>query len=390
MIKQPKSDKIWFLQMLRGIAALIVVYAHMWELFWRDNVTATTISYSSPIEGAPFLPHLKLTTWLYDYHINFGAIGVALFFLVSGFVIPISLEKMGSAKFLFRRIFRLYPVYIVGLFITFLTLAVSARMNDIPFNFTIIDYLKNATLFRDWFWVLSIDNVNWTLENEVKFYILCAFLYWISGLRSIKSISITTGSLFIFTYIATNVMPLFLNNSMYGIYRFSYILSNATVFLTYMFIGTCFFNLFKGYWSKKEFSSMIVCLYALFILNSHYVFPTGSKEYLVNYTLILIIFSVVYYLRERIKYSSILNFFADISYPMYIIHGVVGYALLSFLYKYQPYPYLVLLEVFLIVIGLSYLLHRLIELPFNEIGHKLSSGTKRIKNPAVEEKQVTI
>lgn len=386
MINRANNDKIWFLQMLRGIAALIVVYAHMWELFWRDNITAATISYSAPIGVAPFLPHLKLTTWLYTYHINFGAIGVALFFLVSGFVIPISLEKMGSAKFLLRRIFRLYPVYIVGLLITFLVLAASARMNNTQFNFTIIDYLKNVTLFRDWFWVPSIDNVNWTLENEIKFYILCAFLYWVSNLRSIKTVSITTGALFIFTYIATNVMPLFLNNSMYGIYRFCYILSNATVFLTFMFIGTCFFNLFKGYWSKKEFISMVVYLYTLFLLNSHYVFPS-LKEYPVNYTLILIVFSLVYYLRDRIKYSSILNFFAEISYPMYIIHGVVGYALLSYLYKIQPYPYLVLIEVMVLVIGASYLLHRFVEVPFNKVGQRMT-GTKNKKS--AEKQQITI
>ena len=49
-------------------------------------------------------------------YFNIGAFGVGIFFLVSGFVIPISLKSAKNpVTFMVRRCFRLYPVIVLVL-----------------------------------------------------------------------------------------------------------------------------------------------------------------------------------------------------------------------------------------------------------------------------------
>lgn len=376
-----KTEKIWFAHLLRGIACLIVVYAHLGEMFWRSNQLSSQISFSRPVNIDHHLPHLYLTDWLYKYHFNFGSFGVGLFFLVSGFVIPISIEKLKSGKFIFRRIFRIYPTYFVGLSLTFLVLFMSAKFSNIDFIYTIKDFFKNASLFRDWFWVASIDNVNWTLENEIKFYLLCAFLAWISNLRNPKTLTITIGILSVISYSVSGTLDFLISNNLMPLYKMFFIISNSTPFLTFMFIGTCIYNLYKQYWDKRTFFSVVIFLFIAFSFNTNNAFGKLSLiGFLVNYSLALIVFYSLFLLKDKIQRNRVLDFFANISYPMYIIHGVSGYALISFLYQYQPYPYLVLLEVLVIITIFSYALHVLIENPSNKIGYRLSQTKIKVYN----------
>src|SRR5260370_12619806 len=88
---KPASRLAW-LDALRGFAALCVVFDH-----------ATTLVVT-PV-------HSFLYQWL-----NFGQYGVFVFFLVSGYIIPASLERKGSIRgFWISRGFRLYPLYVLAI-----------------------------------------------------------------------------------------------------------------------------------------------------------------------------------------------------------------------------------------------------------------------------------
>lgn len=362
------EDKIWFLHLLRGVAALIVVYTHWGEMFWRTNELCASISYSPATHIIKKPIHLYLTDWLYNLNFNFGSFGVSLFFLVSGFVIPISIEKMGSGKFLFRRIFRLYPVYAIGLLFTCLILYISSSINSIEFAVTVSQYFKNFSMFRDWFWVPSIDNINWTLENEIKFYLICAFLAWISNLKSEKSIAITIGVISTINYFIHGSLDFLLTNNIMYLYKSFTIIISAAPFVTFMFIGTCFYNLYKSNWSVKKFITMLTYSVVLFAMNMRMTYSATWKTFVMNYIIGLIVFIILYLLREKIHKVKVLDFFANISYPMYVIHGVSGYAILTFLYKHQPYPLLIMTETFLFIVLISFLIHKYVEIPFNKLG----------------------
>src|SRR5215468_10834698 len=96
MPKTPATaSRLAWLDALRGFAALCVVYDHGSTLLLRHA-------------------HNFLYQWF-----NFGQYGVFVFFLVSGYIVPASLERKGSVRaFWTSRAFRLYPMFLVVLLLS--------------------------------------------------------------------------------------------------------------------------------------------------------------------------------------------------------------------------------------------------------------------------------
>jgi peptidoglycan/LPS O-acetylase OafA/YrhL len=370
----PGEDRIWFAQMLRGIAALCVVYFHLGEQYWKDNVLVSNRAYLPPIELHSMPLYLYATGWLGHNRIELGDYGVALFFLISGFVIPFSLFKMDNLSFFIRRCFRIYPTYIVGLTFTTLVLVLVSHHNQLPLKFDFYAYLANATLLYDIFPYSTIDGVNWTLIIEMRFYLLCMLIMSISTLRN----PLTVGAVCLllclsnFLYLRLATMPAnhYLLDGLATVAHYS-------PYLIFMFVGVCFHHLFQGTWSPLLFWVMVGFLMALFFascltLTSH----LWIKRLMRGYPLALGTFSLLYAYRDHFKPNAVLNFFAEISFPLYVIHLSAGYALMHFLFGVQPYSLLVFIETLLVFIFLAYLLHVYVEVPSNRIGHLLTK-TKR-------------
>jgi peptidoglycan/LPS O-acetylase OafA/YrhL len=83
------AERLAWLDALRGIAALCVVFDHLTYSVLQP-VRHTVYQWSDP-----------------------GQYGVFVFFLVSGYIVPASLERKGSIRsFWVSRVFRLYPLYL--------------------------------------------------------------------------------------------------------------------------------------------------------------------------------------------------------------------------------------------------------------------------------------
>jgi peptidoglycan/LPS O-acetylase OafA/YrhL len=150
-----RDGRLQFLDALRGIAATAVVLQH-------------TLDYVSP----------SFREWSMNY-LNLGQFGVVTFFLVSGFIIPVSLEKAGSLKeFWTSRFFRLFPIYWVSLLVIVL-LAVAGR-SELPSTFMHSfsrSVVANATMFQSFVGIPNALPRYWTLGMELVFYVLCSFLF---------------------------------------------------------------------------------------------------------------------------------------------------------------------------------------------------------------------
>lgn len=150
-----KAEALESLQVLRALAAMIVVFCH--------------------INGAindRFL--VKPLGTLLDG----GYIGVDLFFCLSGFIMYYtSRDRIGVRgavwEFILRRILRIYPLYWL---LTFLTIGVaqfeSHLVNDWKLNFPYV--LKSLLLVPQPF--APVMYQAWTLVHEVKFYAIFAGL----------------------------------------------------------------------------------------------------------------------------------------------------------------------------------------------------------------------
>ena len=154
--------RLALLDLLRLVAALAVVLFH-WTAWHHGNWG---------IHGDPAAqawPGLSQIT-------SVGALGVQLFFIISGFVILLSCYGKSPAAFIGSRVGRLYPAYWVAV----LAVAVLLFMlwPTVGEHRTPSEILPNLTMFQGGMdGVGHLDGVYWTLWVEMKFYLwILAFM----------------------------------------------------------------------------------------------------------------------------------------------------------------------------------------------------------------------
>ncbi|WP_242902722.1 acyltransferase family protein [Actinomadura terrae] len=123
--------------------------------------------------------------WMAE-HFDPGRYGVLVFFLVSGYIVPASLERRGSVRgFWIGRFFRIYPM-----------LALCCLAAVLPFLFGVLGLraglerydpvtavLAHLTMLQDLLAVPNAINVLWTLTYEMAFYLLIVALFVVGGHR---------------------------------------------------------------------------------------------------------------------------------------------------------------------------------------------------------------
>jgi peptidoglycan/LPS O-acetylase OafA/YrhL len=154
------ENRFAFLDSIRGIAAFFVLFQHAYEHFFTENVRE--------IGHSVF---------------HFGQAGVAAFFLVSGFIIPYTLERSGSlVQFLSNRIFRIYPLYLLVILIQLglLWLGLDKVAYDVSISrilathvFFVQEYLPEASP-----WSVNLVTGSWTLFIEAIWYFLMAGVFY--------------------------------------------------------------------------------------------------------------------------------------------------------------------------------------------------------------------
>jgi peptidoglycan/LPS O-acetylase OafA/YrhL len=361
--------KLLFAHQLRGIAALLIVITHYFGVYFGAQAV---------VAGVTFSPELQLVAPDWVRHMDFpyfkGPFGVALFFLISGFVIPFSLQKNSGAGFLLARTWRIFPTYLACLGIGLLATYLSARYWQLPFLIDLQRLLMNALLMHNLAGLASLDTVNWTLAIELKFYVVAA-LCWRAMLGS-KPL--------VFAAIAAAVIALDLAlPSLEGIpfvYRVLAGLGTDLNYVLFMLIGTLFYQHYRGLLTLAKLAAGAVLLLAAFIAAWHFGTQRDQVPVLAEYYVYaLLVFALCYSVRNRFRPVRVLDFFADISYPLYVVHALTGYVLLKvIMHQGLAYGYAVCV-VLAIVTALAWLLHKTIETTSSEYGKRLAG---RLRRPA--------
>ncbi len=161
-----RSNRLHFLDALRGVAALSVVAYH----------------YVLDVQGDGLLHGAEdAFASLIGDTLNLGKFGVALFFLISGYIIPNSLGATGDrvGRFCISRFFRLYPLYWVAVGLGIL----------LPWpapgpGFNLATVLANLTMVQGYLGRPDIVGTAWTLQIELAFYAVCVVLALASRMTS--------------------------------------------------------------------------------------------------------------------------------------------------------------------------------------------------------------
>jgi peptidoglycan/LPS O-acetylase OafA/YrhL len=327
-----KSNRFLELDALRGIAAIMVVFFHF-----------------------------SVTTAL-SAMFNLGVTGVELFFMISGFVIYMSLTKAkGSLEFIINRVSRLYPTYWACVTLTFIFICIkeyTGKSAD-SYNPDIYDYLKNMTMFQYYVPGRDLDGVYWTLIIEMLFYIIMVLLFKVNLLKYIDLFGITTSIIMVSITSVPNcqtyarhiisVIPLFSA----GIIFYKIFLLKDKLVLRYTLV----------------LLSLISQIY-LFHFRSRLIVEITQTEYAVMCSIYFILFTLLVNGKLKFAVNRITLFLGKISFSLYLIHCFLGSrviipALTSkyFHLNYFAAAYLITLP---IVIILAYLINIYVEIPISK------------------------
>ena len=356
--------RIIFANQLRGIAALFVVTSHLCGVFWvyRDIVAHYI---GAPLYIGQNPDNLLESLWI--PYFNFGAFGVGLFFLISGFVIPISLEKLSSLQFLAARFFRIYPLYIAAVSLALIIVWYISHHYGSHFPWDLSTLFINMTLINSNFSYPSVDLVNWTLTIELKFYIVVACLAPFIRKAKIYPLLIL-GLVAIFLNVATVSYPI----TPLGHFNLRAI-TDELMFICFMQIGVLFnyhFNKRITFIYLAMFSVTLFCMFLFAWMNS----IRADQFYGItpSYAAGFVVFAFCYFFRAFFRPNKFLDFFADISYPFYVIHSLIGYALMRLLIDQGVNLYICIISALIVTAFIAQVLHIWIEIPSSKLGKKIA------------------
>lgn len=358
------QDRYVFANQLRGAAALCVVVSHFAGVYWVEPQLVAAATFSPP--AAFVVPGFVALI----APLNLGAYGVGLFFLISGFVIPLSLQRLQPGAFLVARAFRIYPTYLLAFSIEFAVIGASAIFWHRPLTYGAGLLLANAFLVTDVVNVPSIDLVNWTLTVELKFYVLMALL----------AVPIRRGSVAtLFAVAAVIALVTRLSQAVFlvlpGLGHALQIFESNAIYLLFMLIGVVFSFHARG--QIRPLPALIagIALYALVFVCWPLTFFRGEYPAApIGYGCALATFFVFYIARERVPRTRIADFFADISYPLYLVHSLVGYTIMQLLIARHVDPIAAMAAAFAVVALLALGLHGSVETRSQAFGKMLAAG----------------
>ena len=330
-----KNNRLSELDALRGIAALCVVLFHFTTKY-REF-----FGYHYPSQ--------------YDF--NFGHYGVELFFVISGFVIFMTLKKVKSlGDFAFKRFSRLYPSYWICLIITFSAIA----LFGLPGNgVTFKQLLINFTMFQGLVNVKNVDGAYWSLLPELLFYFLMGFLFQFKLLNRINVI----GFIWLVMIIINNFYRLAFINTLLNL-RFGMFFLSGILFYKLKFMGAR---------SIADHLLIVMCGVTAVIV-----------DFSIEYAIVVSIIFGIFYLFSYGKLffiSSIkpLLFLGYISYPLYLIHQNIGYIIISKLNYFHLNEFFRIFIAILIVIVIAWLITLYLEKPILNFLRKRGSS-KRLES----------
>jgi peptidoglycan/LPS O-acetylase OafA/YrhL len=263
------------------------------------------------------------TKYIYDknqeqdlyYHImDYGRYGVHFFFVISGFLIFMTLEKARHPKdFIISRFSRLYPGYWVCIL---LTTAVSFSPY-FPFHtITLNQFLANLTMFQHWMFIEDIDGVYWTLAVELCFYVMIFLVFIARQQKNIERIGIVWMAIMLLNYYgAVYLSP----NNTININYYLPLLKNGTLF----FGGILFYQLKNGPAQKRKYVLLLLTLLVHLIINS------------IEETMVILLVYFILYLfvtdKLQIMRGKVFYYIGIISYSLYLLHQYIGYVIINFL-----------------------------------------------------------
>jgi len=163
----PEPSRLGWLDALRGIAALAVVFDHSSASFLAEFRRAVMPEFAA------------------------GRYGILVFFLVSGYIIPASLERRGDVRaFWIGRVFRIHPLCAVVVAV-FLALGLAGVVKPRGGSDVVGAAVAHLTLLQELLGTPNVLMVLWTLSYEMAFYLLVVALFTVRRHERSATVAVT-------------------------------------------------------------------------------------------------------------------------------------------------------------------------------------------------------
>jgi peptidoglycan/LPS O-acetylase OafA/YrhL len=327
------------LDALRGLAALAVVAFHYTTHYGNEvgHIGPAPLSFA------------------------FGNYGVHLFFLISGFVIFMTLERTRTAMdFVVSRFSRLFPAYWAAILLSAAVVySIGMPSQRVPWKDVVIDF----TMVQQILGAQHLDGSYWTLQIELFFYLQMLFWFALGLLQRIRWIIVAWLVLAVACGIAEK-------NDIHLSYTARELL--IVRYIPYFAIGILFYRLRTRPLERRgDIGLIALCLAAIAL-----AYKPLYVEVAVICTAIFALFAGGYL--GMLRWAP-LAFLGTISYSLYLLHQAIGFSLIWHLENNGLSAGLAALCAALLVTILSILLTFLVERPAMRA---IRSAWKRHRQPA--------
>jgi peptidoglycan/LPS O-acetylase OafA/YrhL len=334
------SQRLTQIDALRGIAAL-------WVVLYHYSVRYEELFGHSSHPG---------------FYVIDGRMGVHLFFMISGFVILMSLDRVRRVRdFCFFRWARLYPTFWACAAITFIV----TTLSDLPgrkVGFT--DALANISMLSITLGRKPIDAVYWSLEVELFFYALMASLVLLR-LRSylvviLATLVLVNGILLCVPGPAVELPRLVKAVRMLFTMRYLHFFLFGILCYELHAWRAVGGNTIATYSHIKRFGAIALLCATVACLET----PLDECLYMI---VLGVLFFVATQFQIKMLQSKVLLFLGACSYPLYTLHQNVGFSVIKRLEELSVPPVIAIGVTTLLAILLAHLISRCIEIPSNRI-----------------------
>ena len=338
--KERTGRKILYLEAVRGAASIVVLLQHIvaaqFPLFEQWSRSA----------------------------VDFGRVGVVAFFVVSGYVITLSLEHQDARTFLVRRFFRLFPLYwiVLAAMLVVGALVPSEASTDV----TPVLLLANVLMIQGITTLASIVPTSWTLGIELVFYAQA----FGSRLAGLLRQSVHLGYFWLAAYLGLSVAA--------GILDRDLPTTPAALLYTAAFGQALYLRDHRGgrAWLPLVIAGIVVIPAGAFAAGGADA-QWPPMTYALSYLVGMALFAVFYLFRDRISGTAIV-WLGGISYAVYLTHPVM-YRLVELV---TQNPLAIVVATISTTIVVSLLLHRFVEKPFITWGRRLTSSRAPESHPS--------
>jgi peptidoglycan/LPS O-acetylase OafA/YrhL len=382
---QPTGERqriVWWAHVARGSAAIVVLFARFMFEFREQKTLVKTFTFITPIPLAE-LP----TSFAYEAykwpgeHLNVdpGAAAVGMFFMLSGFVIPFALERRTMSAFGIRRILRVYPTLWAATALSLVVIWITTHGS--PFPVERAQVITSGTLVAQYGGKNWIDPSYWTIPIEELFYVTAAILAATRLLRRPAVLVGTAGLVCAISVMLGRVLPT--SAAPDALFWTRFYLGRNLGFMVFIYVGVALHMLYRGFWTRRTFAVVTGFIIGLAAIALHhgafqrpYLPADQATTYFNSFVTGFVIFMIFYFVGNRIPKTAPLQILGDISYPVYLTVTVIGWSILAWLTRSFGSYFLAVPAAAAAVLGIAYLLHRLVEKPAYALAQRVTARAR--------------